>query len=118
MQKKPKSNTQKQKKVYIFECPYLSRYLLLRTEIPHEFVFFNDNNVVLQDYCRNCLASDTTNMLVLPFLHLHHVKQHDFTAKSVFEYDVCFLNKPEYAFYYKTFIGDRNHHRLIASNGL
>ena len=33
--------------------------------------------------------------LVLPFLHLHHVKQYGFAAKSVFEYSVVFLNKPQ-----------------------
>ena len=33
--------------------------------------------------------------LVLPFLHVPHVKQHDFAAKSVFEYFIVFLNKPQ-----------------------
>ena len=36
-----------------------------------------------------------TYMLVLHFLHVHHVEQYDFAAKSAFEYSVVFLNKPQ-----------------------
>ena len=34
-------------------------------------------------------------MLVLTRLHVHHVKQYDFLAKSVFEYSVAYLDKPQ-----------------------
>ena len=34
-------------------------------------------------------------MLVLPFLHVHQVKQYGSSAKSVFKYSVLCLNRPQ-----------------------